>query len=599
MRILILEDDRATAQLLGLLLTSSGHTVVHALDGTEGLKQLRAAPCDLVISDVQMVPMDGFGFLKGARVEFPRILVVLASACSDLHVRIEQQPHKPFDVVHKPFRIEEVRRVLARAEEALAMQATVARSAVVADTRAPASTLSPLNERLLPLFPGQGYAATRASLARAIAHPGYALLVAPRGVLTPDFFDIWRAGSPQPNAVWKIVDAIETPEAVRGLIDSDDLARGGTWVVQNLEAVPVAEQVQLLASSRRLPPTRLIVTVRRDPDVLLEEGRLDEALYFRISSLTVPIPALAELSEHLDTLFIDALRMAPGYAFGGTDVAIEPVALTALKAHPWKDNLAELRGVAVWTVTQMRSPRVTLANLPERFHRARLATLAEALGEAQREHLERALRVSGSSIEAAHALGVGVEEFSLAVEPGGPLLFSLSGSSSPLALAAGEGRDRSPVVLFVSADHQLRHAAEAQLAALGLDARIAADGLQALAQSVLSPRRPTVAMLAGRTAPFEVEELIGQLRRLTPSLVVAKIGVGEETDGSHYFPPLEGMDLFPVIVAHLLQAVPKATAPTARMPFATGGGAPRPVPANATASYRASLEAELAVRSST
>jgi DNA-binding NtrC family response regulator len=595
MRILILEDDRATAQLLGLLLTSSGHTVVHALDGTEGLKQLRAAPSDLVISDVQMVPMDGFGFLKGARVEFPRILVVLASACSDLHVRIEQQPHKPFDVVHKPFRIEEVRRVLARAEEALAMQATVARSAVAADVRTPVATPSPLNERLAPLFPGQGYMTTRASLTRAIAHPGYALLVAPRGVLTPDFFDLWRAGSPQPNAVWKIVDAVETPEAVRGLIDSDDLARGGTWVVQNLEAVPVVEQVQLLASSRRLPPTRLIVTVRRDPDVLLEEGRLDEALYFRLSSLTVPIPPLADLSEHLDALFIDALRLAPGYPFGGTDVTIEPVALTALKAHPWKDNLAELRGVAVWTLTQMRSPRVTLANLPERFHRARLATLAEALGEAQREHLERALRVSGSSIEAAHALGVGVEEFSLAVEPGGPLLFSLAGASaSPFSL--GEGRDRSPVVLFVSADPQLRHAAEAQLAALGVDARIAADGLQALAQSVLSPRRPSVAMLAGRSAPFEVEELIAQLRRLTPSLVVAKIGVGEETDGAHYFPPLEGMDLFPVIVAHLLQSIPKSVPPAGRTPSTAGGVAARSVASPGSGPYRVALAADVPAR---
>lgn len=591
MRILILEDDRATAQLLGLLLTSSGHTVVHALDGTEGLKQLRAAPCDLVISDVQMVPMDGFGFLKGARLEFPRILVVLASACSDLHVRIEQQPHKPFDVVHKPFRIEEVRRVLARAEEALAMQATVARSSAMAETRAPAAALSPLNDRLLPLFPGLGYAPTRASLARAIAHPGYALLVAARGLLTPEFFELWRAGSPQPNAVWKVIDAVESPESVRGLIDSDDLSRGGTWVVQNLEAVPLPEQVQLLASSRRLPPTRLIVTVRRDPDVLLEEGKLDDALYFRLSSLTIPIPALAEVSEHLDALFIDALRMAPGYPFGGTDVTIEPVALTALKAHPWKENLAELRGVAVWTVTQMRSPRVTLANLPERFHRARLATLGEALGEAQREHLERALRVSGSSIEAAHALGVGVEEFSLAMEPGGPLLFSLSGSHSA-ALPAGDGRDRSPVVLFVSVDSQLRHAAEAQLAALGVEARIAADGLQAIAHSVLSPRRPAVAILAGRSAPFEVEELISQLRRLSPSLVVAKVGVGEETDGSLYFPPLEGMDLFPVIVAHLLQSIPKSAALSGRAPAAASSQGLRVASAQGGTVGRPSLELE-------
>jgi CheY-like chemotaxis protein len=213
MRILILEDDRATAQLLGMLLTSSGHTIVHALDGTEGLKQLRVTACDLVISDVQMVPMDGFEFLATARSEFPRLLVVLASACADLHVRIEQQAHKPFDVVHKPFRIEEVRRVLGRAEEALAVQASVARAAAgtgARDTGGAAPDAAAAG--LARLYPGPAYAQARAGLLRAMAHAGNALLVAEPGVLPAEVLDLWRgaAGSGGP---WRVVDVGRDAEA--------------------------------------------------------------------------------------------------------------------------------------------------------------------------------------------------------------------------------------------------------------------------------------------------------------------------------------------------------------------------------------------------
>jgi hypothetical protein len=103
-------------------------------------------------------------------------------------------------------------------------------------------------------------------------------------------------------------------------------------------------------------------------------------------------------------------------------------------------------------------------------------------------------------------------------------------------------------------------------------------------------------MLAGRSAPVEVEELIAQLRRLTPSLVVAKIGVGEETDGAHYFPPLEGMDLFPVIVAHLLQSIPKSVPPAGRTPSTAGGVAARSVASPGSGPYRVALAADVPAR---
>ncbi|HRE08385.1 MAG TPA: hypothetical protein PKX00_22390, partial [Opitutaceae bacterium] len=79
-----------------------------------------------------------------------------------------------------------------------------------------------------------------------------------------------------------------------------------------------------------------------------------------------------------------------------------------------------------------------------------------------------------------------------------------------------------------------------------------------VAEMVLSLHRPRIAILAGSTAPFDDLELVQQLRRLAPGLVVAQVGTGQESEDIHSFPALESMDLFPVMVAHLLEAASKA-----------------------------------------
>ena len=75
---------------------------------------------------------------------------------------------------------------------------------------------------------------------------------------------------------------------------------------------------------------------------------------------------------------------------------------------------------------------------------------------------------------------------------------------------------------------------------------------------ILSLHRPRIAILAGPTLPFDDVELVQQLRRLAPGIVVALVGTGQESEDTHSFPALESMDLFPVMVAHLLEAASQA-----------------------------------------
>lgn len=573
MRILILEDERATAQLLGMLLTTSGHTVVHALDGNEGLKQLRAMPCDLVISDVQMVPMDGFQFLTIVRDEFPRLLVVLASACSDLHARIESQPHKPFDVVHKPFRIEEIRRVLNRATDALSVQAGIAQASTGSAGKAAADPSATIAQSLQHHFPGVAFAATRTQMARMMRQAGNSLVVAEPGLISAAILKLWHEVSPFPQAPWQVIDAAARDTDIRAaLLGEGDIpgsatlsARGGTLVVLNLDALAAADQARIANHLQGTPPTRMIATVRRDPDLLLEEGQIDESLYFRFSTTAISICSLADQVEHIDSIFTEALRATPDFPFASMDIQIEMAASAALRGYRWPENLTELGTVAAWTATRMRSPRVVLSHLPERFQGIRLESLADALARAQREHLQRAVRIASNPADAAKALGISHDDLTRAMVVNGPDLFSMGGetaSASGGSCAHSAGTRTRRGFLIVSPDERLRLSLEAHFAGISVDTRSATDGLQAIAQLVLAPVRPGFALISGATPPFELEELVEHLRRIEPSLCIATMGADVEIACVVSFPTLESMDKLAGFVSHLFSVKSPAAAPS-------------------------------------
>lgn len=66
-KILIMEDDTAMAQIVSHKLQTSGFEVRHAPDGAIGLKLIEADVPDLVLLDLMMPEMDGFQVLESIR----------------------------------------------------------------------------------------------------------------------------------------------------------------------------------------------------------------------------------------------------------------------------------------------------------------------------------------------------------------------------------------------------------------------------------------------------------------------------------------------------------------------------------------------------
>ena len=67
--VLTVDDSRTMRDMLMLALKDAGYRVVQAEDGVHGLEVLQSERPDIVITDINMPRMDGFGFIEGMRAD--------------------------------------------------------------------------------------------------------------------------------------------------------------------------------------------------------------------------------------------------------------------------------------------------------------------------------------------------------------------------------------------------------------------------------------------------------------------------------------------------------------------------------------------------
>ena len=117
--VLTVDDSRTMRDMLMLALKDAGYRVVQAEDGVHGLEVLQAESPDIVITDINMPRMDGFGFIEGMRADpaFSAVPVLVLTTESDAAKKQRAREAgatgwivKPFDPVKL---VDAVRRVAA------------------------------------------------------------------------------------------------------------------------------------------------------------------------------------------------------------------------------------------------------------------------------------------------------------------------------------------------------------------------------------------------------------------------------------------------------------------------------------------------------
>lgn len=113
--VLIVEDDRNIADLLRLYLEKEGYTVVIAPDGMHGVEQFRTVHPSLVLLDVMLPGLDGWGVCRAIRAESQTPIIML-TAKSETEDKVNGLKQGADDYITKPF---EMKEVLARIEAVL------------------------------------------------------------------------------------------------------------------------------------------------------------------------------------------------------------------------------------------------------------------------------------------------------------------------------------------------------------------------------------------------------------------------------------------------------------------------------------------------
>ncbi len=343
--ILVVEDDRPLQDALVSTLVTAGYKVLAAADGGEALKVLADTTVDLVVSDVQMQPVDGSELLRRLRQRQTAPPVLLMTAYGAIDQAVAAMRDGAVDYLVKPFEAEELERRVARfVRPAPSIAARLGQEAVAEDPRSRA--LLDLAARvaqsdvtvLLTGESGTGkevYARFIHARSKRSAGPFIAVNCAaiPEQMLEALLFGHEKGAftGAQARSTGKFV------QANGGTILLDEITEMDLSLQAKLLRVLQEREVEPLGASKPVAlDVRVLATSNRDLEQTVRDGEFREDLYYRLSVFPLQIPPLRERPG-------DVIALARRFvaARGGTH-SLSDAALARLVSYAWPGNVREL-----------------------------------------------------------------------------------------------------------------------------------------------------------------------------------------------------------------------------------------------------------------
>src|SRR4029077_8372781 len=120
-RILIVDDEASMRDFLGICLRRAGHTVETAAGGKQALVVLADQSFDVIITDLKMPGVGGLEVLDAVKKGSPQTEVVVVTAYATPETAIAAMKRGAYDYLTKPFKVDEIEVVVARALEKRAL----------------------------------------------------------------------------------------------------------------------------------------------------------------------------------------------------------------------------------------------------------------------------------------------------------------------------------------------------------------------------------------------------------------------------------------------------------------------------------------------
>ncbi|MGE5548000.1 MAG: sigma-54-dependent transcriptional regulator [Solirubrobacterales bacterium] len=430
-RILVVDDEPIAVKNLDHVLSKEGYEVMTACDGQQAVALMERMPFDVVLTDLKMERLDGMEVLRRCRQRRPEAEVVVITGFATLASAVEAVKRGAFQYVAKPFRIDEVRDIVADAVEKVRQKRDAAASRPGAG-QVTIVTRDPEMTRLL-------------ELARQVAATDCSVLISGESGTGKELFARYlHLHSQRSQGPFLAVNCGAFNEDLltnelfghergaytgatgvkKGLIE---MAEGGTLFLDEVTEMSPAMQVKLLrvVQERELirvggtatvkVDVRFAAATNRDLDEAVASGRFRSDLYFRLNVVHVHVPPLARRRGDVPLLVEHFLRQFS--ALMGKPVgAVAPEALAALEACEYPGNVRQLRNAVERAVALCSGDIVALADLPEAMRtgssrppvrRPKVDGRLPSLEEQEKEYIRWVLaEANGNQTVAARILGI-------------------------------------------------------------------------------------------------------------------------------------------------------------------------------------------------
>ncbi|MDP2167446.1 MAG: sigma-54 dependent transcriptional regulator [Thermodesulfovibrionales bacterium] len=431
-KILIVDDEQIALRNLQHVMEKEGYEVVGTQQGPNALKLLDEQWFDVVLTDLKMEKVDGMQILKKCRDLYPDAEVIMITGYATIKSAIQAMKKGAYDYIAKPFKLDEVRKVvweaiekvrLKKENEELRSQLESFSGKVKIITQNPkmlalldtARQLAPTDCNIIVTGEsGTGKELLSRYIHYASKRAGGLFYAINCGAFTEELLSNELFGHEKGAFTG-------ATEMKKGLIE---MASGGTLFLDEITEMPTSMQVKLLRAIQEkeflrvggtLPvrvDVRFVAATNRNIKDSIKEGRFRQDLFFRLNVVSLHIPQLAERKEDIPLLAYYFIKKYSSLMKKTVGNISEDVTFILMN-YDFPGNVRELENIIERGVALSNSSAIEVAHLPEDLRELTVRIFRKkegripALEEQEESYIKWVLReVGGNKTLAAQILGI-------------------------------------------------------------------------------------------------------------------------------------------------------------------------------------------------
>ena len=431
-KILIVDDEQITLENLEIIMNKENYDVTTSSSGKNALKLLQKQEFDVVLTDLRMDEVDGLQVLAECKKRYPESEVIMVTAYASLPSAIETMKQGAYYYLAKPFKLDEVRKVVKEALEKVKLKKEnadlreqiesykgkiniISHDPKMQELLQTAKQISP--NRLYVIISGES-GTGKELLARFIHScskradgPFFAINCGAftESILTSELFGYEKGAFTGAAGMKK--GLIEM--ASHGTLFLDEITEmAPSMQVKLLRVIQEREVLRLGATKPLKVDVRCIAATNRDIKEAVKAGDFREDLYFRLNVVSFTIPPLSERRDDIPLLCYYFLKKFS--TLMKKDVSnISPEVMGILMHYDFPGNVRELENIIERGVALSNSNMIEMGHLSEDLRELSIRTFRRkdgrlpSLEEQEISYIRWVLKeVSGNKSQAAQTLGI-------------------------------------------------------------------------------------------------------------------------------------------------------------------------------------------------